>query len=59
VAVVHNLVLHRLERNVNDVLYLVEALVRSYFACCLLQVESQCLDAPFAAVLVVVEWIQF
>ena len=52
--VVNHYILDRFERDVNDVFDVVEALVGGLLASCLLEVETQVLNGPLGAVLVVV-----
>ena len=52
--VVNHYILDRLERDVNDVFDVIEALVGSLLASCLLEVETQVLNGPLRAVLIVV-----
>ena len=47
-------VLHGLQRNVYDVVDILEAFVRNFLATCLLQVKSKVVDAPFTAMFLVV-----
>ena len=52
--VIDHHILHGLQRDVNNIFYFIEALVRRRLATSLLQVKSQVVDAPFGAMLLVV-----